>query len=339
MAFITLDRRAFHHNLNMIAKQLQSREKIALVLKDNAYGHGLVPIAKMASKYGVTRAVVRTLEEALLIRDRFEYVLVLADVPEVLTPQIHFTINAMEQIRLFPKGSRVELKIDTGMHRNGVPPHMLHHAFEKIRKNGLKLEGIFTHYRSSDETGSDYFWQRRTFETVKTEALALAKQYGIRKLRFHAANSAALFRSRDGHEDMVRVGIAAYGCLEMPEGLPQPDLLPVLSLWGEKLSQRRLKKGERVGYGGSFEAPRQLQVSNYDLGYADGLLRSASNRFTAPGGEQLLGRISMDNCSFISEAETLLVFDDARTYAAAAGTISYEVLVGLHPRLRRKIIE
>ena len=122
MAFITLDRRAFHHNLNMIAKQLQSRDKIALVLKDNAYGHGLLPIAKMADKYGITRAVVRTLDEALLVRDRFEYILVLADVPETLIPQIHFTINAMEQIKLFPKGSRVELKVDTGMHRNGIPP-------------------------------------------------------------------------------------------------------------------------------------------------------------------------------------------------------------------------
>ena len=339
MAFITLDRRAFHHNLNMIARQLQSREKIALVLKDNAYGHGLVPVAKMASRHGIGRAVVRTLDEAKQVQELFGYVLVLADVPPVAMPKIHFTINAMEQIKLFPRGCRVELKVDTGMHRNGVPPHLLHHAFEKISRNGLKLCGIFTHYRGADEMGSDFFWQRHTFRAVKREALAVAKQYGIKHLHFHASNSAALFRTREGHEDMARVGIAAYGCLEMPAGFAQPDLLPILSLWGEKLSQRRLKKGERIGYGGIFEAQRQLQVSNYDLGYGDGLLRSASNRFTAPGGETLLGRISMDNSSFISEADRLLIFDDARTYAAAAGTISYEVLVGLHPRLKRKIVE
>jgi len=339
MAFITLDRRAFNHNLNMIAKQLQSRDKIALVLKDNAYGHGLQPMAKMANKHGITRAVVRTLDEAKLAGEYFEYVLVLADVPPVQMPQFNFTINSMEQIKLFPRGSRVELKIDTGMHRNGIPPHLLHHAFEKIKKNGLKLEGVFTHYRSSDEMGSEYFWQRHTFEAVKKEARMLAKQYGIKALRFHASNSAAMFRSEEGHEDMVRVGIAAYGCLEMPDGLPQPDLLPVLSLWGEKLSQRRLNQGERIGYGGIYEAERQLQVSNYDLGYADGLLRSASNNYTAPGGEVLLGRISMDNTSFISEAEQLLIFDDARRFAAAAGTISYEILVGLSPRIPRKIIE
>jgi len=339
MAFITLDRKAFHHNFNMIAKQLQSRDKIALVLKDNAYGHGLQQVARIASKYGIDKAVVRTIDEAELIRKKFPYVLVLADTPATLMPAFNFTINAMEQIRQFPRGSRVELKVDTGMHRNGIPPHLLHHAFEIISKNGLKLEAVFTHFRSADEMGSEYFWQRHTFEAVRREALLLAKRYGIKALRFHAANSAALFRSKEGHEDMVRVGIAAYGCMEMPGGLPQPDLLPVLSLWGEKLSQRRLNKGESIGYGGSYFAPRQLQVSNYDLGYADGLMRSASNRYTAPGGEKLLGRISMDNASFVGEAEQLLIFNDARTYAAAAGTIAYEVLVGLHPRLVRKIIE
>ena len=339
MAFITLDRKAFHHNLNMIAKQLQSREKIALVLKDNAYGHGLKQIAQIASKYGITRAVVRDIREAEQVREKFDYILVLADVPTVLMPAYCFTINAMEQIKVFPPGSRVELKVDAGMHRNGIPPHLLHHAFEKVSKNGLKLEGIFTHYRSADEMGSDYFWQRHTFENVKREAQTLAKRYGIGDLRFHAANSAAAFRSSDGHEDMVRVGIAAYGCLEMPEGLPQPDLLPILSLWGEKLSQRRLNPGERVGYGGRFTADRQMQISNYDVGYADGLLRTASEHYTAPGGEVMLGRVSMDNCSFASDAEQLLIFNDARSYAEAAGTISYEVLVGLNPRLPRKIIE
>lgn len=339
MAFITLDRKAFHHNVNMIARQLQSRDKIALVLKDNAYGHGLEPIAHIASRHGITRAVVRTIEEAQQIRGRFEYILVLADTPSVRMPHLNFTINSMDQIKQFPKGSRVELKVDTGMHRNGVPPYLLHHAFEKIARNGLKLEAVFTHYRSSDELGSDYFWQRKRFEEVKRESFTLARQYGIEGLRFHAANSAATFRSPEGHEDMVRVGIAAYGCMELHPTLPQPDLLPVLSLWGEKISQRRLNKGERIGYSGAFEAPRQLQVSNYDLGYADGLLRAASNRFTAPGGEELLGRISMDNCSFVSDKERLLIFNDARSFASSAGTIAYEVLVGLHPALKRKIVE
>lgn len=339
MAFITLDRKAFHHNLNMIARQLQSRDKIAIVLKDNAYGHGIEQIAAMASRHGITRAVVRTVTEAEKIKTKFSYILVLSDTPKLLDPALNFTINSMEQIKEFPRGSRVELKVDTGMHRSGIAPRLLHHAFEKIRQNGLRLEGVFTHYRSADALESDYFWQRSNFEAVKREAILLAKRYGMEGLRFHAANSAATFRTPDAHDDMVRVGIAAYGCLEMAPTLVQPDLLPVLSLWGEKLSGRRLCKGERVGYNATYEAPVQMEVGVYDLGYADGLLRSASNGYMAPGGEALLGRISMDNCVFGSGKEKLLIFNDARRFAEAAGTISYEVLVGLPSSLQRKILD
>lgn len=339
MAFITLDRKAFHHNFNMIARQLQSRDKIALVLKDNAYGHGIEQVAGIAVRYGITRAVVRTVAEAEMLKGRFEYILVLADTPNVPDPSLNFTINSMDQIKEFPRASRVELKIDTGMHRNGISPRLLHHAFEKISKNGLKLEAVMTHFRSADELTSEYFWQRKAFDAVKVRALQLAKQYGFGPLRFHAANSAAMFRTQTEHDDMVRVGIAAYGCLEMAPTLVQPDLLPVMSLWGERISGRRLLVGERVGYGGTFEAERQMDVSTYDLGYADGLLRTASNRFTAPGGETMLGRVSMDNCMFEGMQERLLIFDDARTYANAAGTIPYEVLVGLDPRIKRRILD
>ena len=339
MALITLDRKAFHHNLNMIARQLQSRDKIALVLKDNAYGHGIEQVAGIASRYGITRAVVRTVAEAELIKERFEYILVLADKPKVSDPSLNFTINSMDQIKEFPRGSRVELKVDTGMHRNGISPRLLHHAFEKISKNGLKLEALMTHYRSADELGSEYFWQRKAFDAVKVRARQLARQYGFGPLRFHSANSAAMFRTRNDHDDMVRIGIAAYGCLDMAPTLAQPDLLPVLSLWGERISGRRLLVGERVGYGGTFEAERQMDISTYDVGYGDGLLRTASNAYTAPGGEQMLGRVSMDNCVFEGMQERLLIFDDARAYANSAGTIAYEVLVGLDPGMTRKILD
>lgn len=339
MAFITLDRKAFHHNLNMISRQLKSRDKIALVLKDNAYGHGMKQISSMAHRYGIRRAVVRSTQEAEAIRELFDYILILDDVPKQLEPAFNYTINTMEQIRLFPRGTRVELKVDTGMHRNGIAPRLLHHAFEKIVRNGLELDAVFTHHRSADELSSEYFWQRKNFETVKAESIKLASEYNLAPLRFHSANSAAMFRTRHDHDDMVRVGIAAYGCLKVASGLHQPDLLPIMSLWAEKISSRRIQRGECVGYGATYRADTQMQIGTYDVGYSDGLLRSASGAFTTPGGERLLGRISMDNSIFSTDKERLLVFNDAGTFAEAAGTISYEVLVGLHPRLKRRIVE
>ena len=77
-----------------------------------------------------------------------------------------------------------------------------------------------------------------------------------------------------------------------------PPLEPVLSLWGSRQSTRQLHVGNRIGYNGIVELHETAEVSTYDVGYADGLLRSASDRYTAPDGSKLLGRISMDNCSF-----------------------------------------
>lgn len=340
MAYITLSRSAFFHNLDIIAQRAGSIDKIALVLKDNAYGHGLEEMGRLASEYGITRAVVRNAAEAGRIQEYFDYLLVLADVPESSeqSEKTRYTINAMEQITKFPKGCRVELKVDTGMHRNGIAQEMLGSAFEAIGKAGLRLEAVFTHYRSADTLSSEWFWQKKNFDKVKEEASALAEKSGFAPLRFHSANSATLFRHKGCDDAMVRTGIAAYGCLKMDSTLLQPDLLPVLSLWGEKIASRALHPGERVGYNGTYSSEKEQHVSTYDVGYADGLLRAASNRYTTPGNAPLLGRISMDNSSFATVEERLLVFDDANVFAEAAGTIAYEVLAGLNTNLERRII-
>jgi alanine racemase len=120
--------------------------------------------------------------------------------------------------------------------------------------------------------------------------------------------------------------------------LEQPDLQPVMTLTAQKIATRTLKEGEHVGYNATYRADKEMLVSTYDVGYGDGLLRAASNRYTTPSGEQLLGRISMDNSSFTGDKEELVIFEDANRYAEAAGTIGYEVLVGLHPEIARVVI-
>ena len=339
MAYIILSRKALYHNLDTIAARTKSTDKIALVLKDNAYGHGLMEMARMVSEYGIKRAVVRTRDEAERLLSCFEYVLVLADIPDTAHEKIRYTVNSLESIKRFPEGCRVELKVDSGMHRNGIAPDELEAAFEAIAKNGLRLEAVYTHHRSADTLSSEWFWQKKNFEAVKKEAAVLAEKYGFAPLRFHSSNSAGLFRTACPDEDMVRIGIAAYGCLQMDKTLEQPDLKPVLSLWGEKIATRSLMPSQRIGYNGTFGADKAMKVSVYDVGYADGLLRTASGNYTSPDGAALLGRISMDNSAFSSEAEQLLIFDDANDFAASAGTIGYEVLTGMRAHLRRKIAD
>lgn len=337
MGFIALSREALIHNLDIIAHQVGGKDKIAVVLKDNAYGHGALQIAKAVQEYGVTQAVVRLESEALEITESFDNILILGDIPAKPHPSFSYAINALEQIEAFPRGSRVELKIDTGMHRNGIAVDQLERAFEEMAQSGLNCVGIMSHFRSADTLSSEWFWQTKAFEAVKEKVSALAPGYGWSP-RFHISNSAGAFRSTGCEHDLVRIGIALYGCLQMDRTLPQPELKPVLSLWGTKIATRILKAGERVGYNGIYEASADEEISTYDLGYANGLNRLASNRYTTPAGVPLRGRISMDSAAFASNAQELLIFENANEYARAVGTIGYEILACLDKDLKREWI-
>jgi len=338
MAYITLNKNNFFNNLDIIANRTKSVDKIALVLKDNAYGHGLLEMATLAKEYGIKKAVVRTCEEAKRVEGFFEYILVLGEIPEVKSDKIRYTINDINSIDKFPLGTKVELKVDTGMHRNGISMGELKEAFVKIKEANLILEAVFTHHRSADELTSEWFWQNSNFKILKQEATYLAREFGFENLRFHSANSASLFRHVDFDEDMARVGISAYGCMQLPNSLHVKEFKPVLSVLACKISSRELKQGERLGYGGDYEAKKSCIVSNYDFGYGDGFLRSSDSAYKTPKELELVGRISMDNSSFISDDDEILIFDDAIRAAIYAGTIAYEVLTSLKAYIKREIV-
>ncbi|MCX6061877.1 MAG: alanine racemase [Campylobacterales bacterium] len=338
MGKIKLSREALKNNLDIIAHQVGGKDKIAVVLKDNAYGHGAVLIGQVAHDYGITHAVVRLEREALEISEFFEDIVILSDFPTMANSKFHYVVNSLSHLKKFPKGTKVELKIDTGMHRNGVRTDELKKAFDAIASQGLECVGVMSHFKSADTLSSEWFWQRYSFDTLKKDALKHAQKYQW-NLRFHLSNSAGIFRSSECSDDMVRVGIALYGCLQMDISLPNPQLKSVLSLWGNKISTRTLRAGERVGYNGLYEASSDEVVSTYDLGYANGLDRLASNRYITPKGVALLGRISMDCATFASDENELLIFDNANEYAKAVGTIGYEILACLDKDLSREWID
>ena len=338
MAFITLNKNNFFNNLDIISKRTKTKDKIALVLKDNAYGHGILEIAGLAQEYGITKAVVRSVREAKKIEEFFEYILVLADLPNAMSEKIRYTINDINSIKNFAKNTKVELKVNTGMNRNGIQMQELETAFKLIQKQGLRLEAVFTHHGCADELDGLYELQNTNFKAVKHSAQELAKEYSFDVLRFHSCNSAALFRADAFDEDMARVGIAAYGCMQLPSAFDEKDLKPVLSLFAKKISSRELKKGESVGYGATYRADKDCIVSNYDFGYGNGFLRVCSNSYITPDKVKLLGRISMDNSSFLSDEDELLIFNDARAVAEVAGSIGYEVLTSLKADIRRELV-
>jgi len=334
MATILINKDNFYHNLNQIALKTGSIEKIAVVLKDNAYGHGLEIMGKLASEFGILHAVVKNREEAELVRPLFETVLVLGGAAikdEVFT----FAVNSLSDIEKAQKGAGIELKVDTGMHRNGIEIDALDTALREIKKNGLELRGVMTHFRSADEMGSELFWQQKQFETVKEKIAAL----GYEHIRFHSHNSAAILRTRNFDEGLVRVGIAAYGYNELPSPFDRCLLKPVMALTAEKVATRKLLRGERVGYGGDFTALKEMKVSTYALGYGDGWPRGDSkNPYITAEGQSILGRVSMDFIVLESEKDKVIIMDNAQEAAKHFGTISYEMTTALSEKIERIVV-
>jgi len=325
MAFITINKENFYHNLNQIALKTGSVDKIAIVLKDNAYGHGLELMAKLVSEFGIKHAVVRNSREARSVQSLFETVLVLGD-KIIKEDKCSFVINTLEDIEEAQQGAKVELKIDTGMHRNGIALDELNEALVLIKKQGLELIGVMTHFRSADVLSSELFWQQKRFEAVKESV----KNAGFTNVRFHSHNSAAILRCKHFDEDLVRVGIGAYGYNELPTPFDEVLLKPVMALYAKKIATRVLKKGERVGYGGDFTASKKMTVSTYDLGYGDGWCRGDSTKpYITAEGLPVLGRVSMDFIVLESTKDEVCVMNDAQEAAQQFGTISYEVTTAL----------
>ena len=334
MAKILINKANFYHNLQQIALKTGSKEKIAVVLKDNAYGHGLETMAQLAAEFGIAEAVVRDLAEADRIRKYFRHILVLGGKARN-NAVCSFALNDLDDIERAEEGARVELKVDTGMRRNGIAMDDLERALERIAQRGLELVGVMTHFRAADEMGSALFWQQKAFETVKQRV----KAAGFDDVRFHSHNSAAILRSQHFDEDLVRVGIAIYGYSELPDTFETVPLKPVMQLVASKVSTRRLKRGERVGYGGDFVADREMTVSTYDLGYGDGWCRGNSFApFVTAEGLPILGRVSMDFISLESDKDEVVIFDDAQKAAKQLGTISYEVMTALSKDIERVVV-
>ena len=340
MSKIIINKSNYFHNLSVISKHVNGKEKIAVVLKDNAYGHGLLEMASLAYEFGITKAVVQTIEDAIKIEPYFKEILILADVSvHTYSHTFHITINEMNDISKLNQNTNVHLKIDTGMHRNGIKQNELKEAIYRIKQEGLNLKGVYTHYRSADELSCEYFCQKMDFENIKAEVKNICEELLLEIPNFHSANSSATFRDKKINEDMVRVGIASYGYIETNNVYQIPNLKPVLSFYAKRLSSRKLFINEKLGYGGKYKAKKEMDISSYDVGYGDGFLRINENQnYTTPEGFSILGRISMDNMSLDSTDHEICLFDDVRALAKIHGTITYEILTSLKANIKKEIL-
>ncbi|MBE2984920.1 alanine racemase [Campylobacter sp. RM9344] len=335
MSEIRLNKSAYTHNLTQICNKAGGKERVILVLKDNAYGHGALLIAPVAKEFGIKFCAVKNEKEAHEIGEFFDKILILSHIPNKNESQnFIYGINDIYALNSVKDGTRIHLAIDTIMHRNGLCIDELDSAFDVILSKNLKLEGAYTHFRASDEMNADYFVQKQKFSEAKVKILAFCDKFRLLKPIFHSHNSAGVERFSDMSDDMVRVGIAQHGYAQFNDSL---NLQPVLSLWAQRISQRVLKAGQCVGYGAKFCATSDINIATYDLGYGDGLLRyTGDGDLTLANGKRLLGKMSMDSFSCENCGEMVCVFDDANVWAQFFNTINYDVLTKLSPFIDRK---
>lgn len=341
MSEIKLSQSALNTNIQEITKKAPI-EKIYAVLKNNAYGHGLLEFGTMCVKAGIQNAIVRNKKEALQLFEHFQNILCLAELQEFdAYKNIHFAINSLATLKEIPSHTKIHLKVDSGMHRNGVAPNELIVALELAYSKKIDICGIFSHLRSADELSSESFWQEKKFLELKKNVVDFCRTRKIKIPIFHLQNSAGLFRSGSlGEFDMARIGIALYGYLDMPKAFEKENLTPVLSLWGDKISSRSLKKWQAVGYGAAGKIDSDSVVSTYDVGYADGFMRiKCDDDYILPNGSRLIGRVSMDSICVESEEKSLCVFENAHSLAKRYNTISYEILTRLNPLIKRVVVQ
>jgi len=347
----TVSAGALAHNL-LIAKAYAGRAKLWAVLKANAYGHGLERAARAleaADGFAVLDfqeaarlRVAGVAKPILMLEGFFKPVDLPLLAKYALTPVIH-NPEQVELLKAADLGGEIEvyIKVNSGMNRLGFPVDGLRAAYNTLRMHRqVRKVSLMTHFADADGASgvkAQLDWLEEMVRPI--EGLA----HATRSL----ANSAALIRFAEARADWVRPGIMLYGCSPFAdETAVQLDLRPAMTLSSELIATQHLEAGERIGYGFSYEAVGEMTIGVVACGYADGYPRHA------PTGTPVLvngkrartvGRVSMDMiCVDISDIPEAYIGTpvtlwgeglSADEVAAAAGTVSYELLCALAPRV------
>ena len=338
---------ALRHNLGVV-RRAAPRSRVFAVIKANAYGHGVTRAARAFE--AADGIALLEIEAAVRLREggyakRLALLEGLFESSEVAVAARHdlaVVVHNHEQLRMLdaaPAGARfdVMLKINTGMNRLGFTPPDALAARELLKKHrAVKQLTLMTHFATADDARG-VAWQIQVFEQI-----AAGQQ-----LERSIANSAAILRFPDTHADWVRPGIMLYGCTPFADVTAQElGLRPAMTLASEIISVQDLRGGDRIGYAGTFEATQTMRIGTVACGYADGYPRHA------PTGTPVLvdgirtrtlGRVSMDMlCVDLTPVPAARVGTAVELWggalpadevAAAAGTVSYELICALAPRV------
>jgi alanine racemase len=358
-----IDLGAFRHNLAAVRAYV-GQSKIMAVVKANAYGHGVVRIAADAASHGAEFLGVARVHEGVELRLAglsprvLVFEAVRADqIPTSIDHNLELTAVSVEQAQIMSEAGerakrsvRVHVKVDTGMGRLGFPYQVAADGVERIaRMQGVQLEGLYSHFATSDEEDAAYARQQMArFGEVIEELRRRRIEVPLR----HMANSGAIIAFPESHLDMVRPGIMLYGYAprdEMPQRFP---LRPVLSLVSSVAFVKEVGPNESISYGRKYTTVSRTRIATVPVGYADGysrLLTGKSEAIIRGKRYPIVGTICMDHVmvdlrdgSDVREGDdvTLIGSDGGESItswdiSAKLGTIPYEVTSLITARVPR----
>jgi alanine racemase len=365
-AWTEIDLGKLRRNLQLIRRDLPKAVRLLAVVKDEAYGHGALDVARIALEEGAWGFGLSTLEEAMSLRDAGITAPLLllgerqeAELPWCVEHNLTVCVNEPHTVRKLASlaakaGKRmpVHLKVQTGMSRYGVRWDEALPLIEQIlAEKSLQLEGVMTHFAQSDEID-------KTFANLQfsrfTEVLRALEQRKIPVKLRHTCNSGGFLDLPHAHLDMVRPGILIYGIFPSSVCRRIPGIEPVMSVKARIAAIQKLKPGEVVGYGMRYTAPSARRIAVLPIGYGDGFPRVRNQGGALIHGKRapLIGGIAMDaimvDITDIPEAqmwdETVIMGRQGNEeitvhdMAKLKNSVSYDVLTNWRLRLRRKAV-
>jgi len=364
----TVDLAAIRHNARVLRERADGADLMA-VIKADAYGHGLLPVARALHDEGVRYFGVARLEEGIQLREEGHTARILvlgapapARVPQYGDYDLDLTVPSAEVaaavVRHAHPGAeiRAHVKVDTGMGRLGLSPDDAPAVVSRLAETpGVALAGLWTHFATADAPGNTFAQtQLERFQAVVDDLEGPVEHV-------HAANTGALLTigepTFDFSPSLVRSGIALYGLAATPELATRLDLRPAMQLTTRVTQLKTVPAGTPISYGAHWQAPRRTRIATLGVGYGDGYPRRCSGRAAVRlGGTScpVVGAICMDMCMVdlgppdrapatqVELGDEALLFgpEGPTVYDVAqwSDTIPYEICCGVSPRVPRRYL-
>jgi len=368
LAWAEVDLKAIAHNIHELRRITNPKARFMAVVKANAYGHGIIEVARQSLENDVEVLGVTNIEEGIQIRKAGinAPVLILSYAPpeqskELIEFDLTQTVYSYETAKslseaasAYGKKIRVHIKVDTGMGRLGLLRRIKDSSVSEVesisRLPMLELEGIYTHFATADK--SDRSYASKQFE-IFMDFLNQLRIAGLEIPVTHAANSAAIINMPETHLDMVRAGISIYG-LYTSEEVDRSiiKLKPAMELKTKIIHLKKVPAGFKVSYGITYETEKPTTIATVSIGYADGfnrLLSSKGRMLVCGHSAPIVGRVCMDLTMLdVGEIPEVVMEEEVVVFgkqgnssitvdeiASTINTINYEVVSTIMDRVPR----